>query len=104
MDAPREHPAWGAEAEVVAPGWLGSAAAAAVVVGAPREEAGPSDPAETSFGRDAAPVVRSAQADEPVPPRGCEVPAARAQSESEPPAAAAAPEIPHPQDAEARAG
>ncbi|MFE6835551.1 SPFH domain-containing protein [Streptomyces sp. NPDC057705] len=87
-DAPRSHPAWGAEPEPAAP------APPSAAVGAPREEAGPV----------AAPAVRSAQAGEPVPPHGCEVPAARAQSESEVVAAAEAPEIPHPQDAEAPAG
>ncbi|WP_327414183.1 SPFH domain-containing protein [Streptomyces sp. NBC_01233] len=96
-DAPRSHPAWAAEPELAAP------APASAAVGAPREEAGASDPAATSFGRAAAPVARSVQADEPVPPHGCEVPAARARSESEPVAATAAPEIPHPQDAEAQA-
>ncbi|WP_404959947.1 SPFH domain-containing protein [Streptomyces sp. 147326] len=99
-DAPRTHPAWGAESELAAP----APAPASAALGAPREEAGASAPAETSFGRVAAPVVRSAQADEPVPPHGWEVPAARAESESEPVAAAAAPEIPHPQDSEAQAG
>ncbi|WP_405941748.1 SPFH domain-containing protein [Streptomyces sp. NBC_00207] len=96
-DAPRSRPAWGAEPEPAAP------APPSAAVGAPREEAGPV----------AAPGVRSAQAGEPVPPHaphaphaphGCEVPAARAQSESEPVAAAEAPEIPHPQGAEAPAG
>ncbi|MEU7602917.1 SPFH domain-containing protein [Streptomyces sp. NPDC041003] len=108
VDAPREHPGWAAEAEAVASGSFGSAAPrshpASAAVGAPREEAGAGDPAETSSGRAAAPVVRSAQAGEPVPPLGCEVPAARAESDPEPVAAAAAPEIPHPQDAEAQAG
>ncbi|WP_267884533.1 SPFH domain-containing protein [Streptomyces sp. NRRL F-2580] len=100
--APREHPAWEAEALAVASASSGPAATAAV--GAPREEAGAGAPAETSFGWTAAPVDRSAQADEPVPSHGPEVPAARAQSESESePAAAAGPEIPHPQDAEAQA-
>ncbi|MEU9085612.1 SPFH domain-containing protein [Streptomyces sp. NPDC048357] len=114
-EAPREHPVW--EAEAVASGAFGPAAATAVAVaeprpeaapapsaavGAPREEAGAGVPEETSFGWVAAPVARSAQAEEPVPPHGWEVPAARAEPESEPPAAAG-PEIPHPQDAEAPA-
>ncbi|MEU9160300.1 SPFH domain-containing protein [Streptomyces sp. NPDC048424] len=123
-EVPREHPAWEAEALAVASGSFGPAAAAAgagavavaeprpdaapapaAAVGAPREEAGASAPAETSSGWAAAPVARSAQADEPVPPHGWEVPAARAEPESESesgpePVAAAGPEIPHPQDAQ----
>ncbi|MFD9373038.1 SPFH domain-containing protein [Streptomyces sp. NPDC060020] len=108
-EAPREHPAWEAEALAVASGSSGSSGpAAAAAVGAPREEIGAGAPAETSFGWVAAPAERSAQAGEPVPSHAPEVPAARAQSESESesesgPAAAAGPEIPHPQHAEAEA-
>ncbi|MFB7180511.1 SPFH domain-containing protein [Streptomyces sp. NPDC056257] len=104
-EAPREHPAWEAEALAVASGSSGSSGpTAAAAVGAPREEIGAGAPAETSFGWVAAPADRSAQAGEPVPSHAPEVPAARAQSESESePAAAAGPEIPHPQHAEAEA-
>ncbi|WP_406085837.1 SPFH domain-containing protein [Streptomyces virginiae] len=81
---------------------------AAVAVAAPREAAAPEHAvaAETSFGWAAAQAPRPT----PEPPHGWEVPAARAHPYDEgdqgaaDPSAAAGPDIPHPQEAEAPVG